>query len=208
MYLEKPIAKYLEDAASNMPAPGGGSVSALAAALGASMSCMVANFTIGKEKFKAVEPQAKQLLEQSAVIMKACSRLIDEDVEAYNNYTKASTLPKDTDEQKAARAAAMQQALKKAMEVPLNLFRNCAAQMQIADKLVDIGNPYLITDVGVSVLLAEAAMQGALLNVEVNLKYLKDENLVKKTRAEISDLLARTDGIRPRVMEKVFSAVR
>ena len=207
MYLEKPITTYLEDAASNKPAPGGGSVAALAGALGASMSAMAANFTVGKEKYKDVEPQVRELLDESMKIMNACSKIVEDDVTAYNNYTSASKMPKETDEQKAARTAAMQEALKGAMAVPMELVRNCAAQVGVADKLVDIANPYLISDVGVSVLLADAAMQGARLNVEINLKYLKDKDLVEKTRKELDETLASCEGIRARVFGKVIKAI-
>ncbi|RKY25787.1 MAG: hypothetical protein DRP79_06120 [Planctomycetota bacterium] len=208
MYLDRPIADYLDDCAARKAAPGGGSVSALAGALAAAMSCMVANFTVGGEKHKEVEPQAREALERSAEIMNACAKIIDEDVEAYNGYTRASQMPKETDAQRSARKEAMQNALKRAMEVPMGLFRLCREQMSIAEKMANIGNLNLVSDAGVSMLLAEAAMHGARLNVEINCKYLKDEELVAGTRAEIEKVTKECAGIRDRVMKIVNSMVK
>ena len=207
MYLEKSIANYLQDCKAEIPAPGGGSVAALAGALGASMAAMAANFTKGREKFGAVEGKVVALLAESEKIMDACAKIVDEDIEAYNGFGKASKLPKDTDEQKAERTKAMQAALQYAMEVPFKMVKLCAAQLAVADKLVDIVNPNLVSDVGVSAIMAEAGLHGARLNVAINLAYLKDAELVARTRAELAEILEATAGIRERVLEKVLAKI-
>ncbi len=207
MYLEKSIAHYLKDCKAEIPTPGGGSVAALAGALGASMAAMAANFTKGREKFQAVEGEAVRLLAESEKIMDACAAIIDEDIEAYNGFSEASKMPKDSDEQKAERTKAMQAALRRAMEVPMKMVRLCAAQLAVANKLVDIANPNLVSDVGVSAIMAEAGLQGARLNVVINLAYLKDAELVAQTRAELAKILDETAGIRKRVLEKVLQKI-
>ena len=168
---------------------------------------MAANFTTGREKFQAVEGEAVRLLAESEKIMDACAAIIDEDIEAYNGFGEASKMPKDTDEQKAERTKAMQAALRRAMEVPMKMVRLCAAQLAVADKLVDIANPNLVSDVGVSAIMAEAGLQGARLNVVINLAYLKDAELVAQTRAELAGILDETAGIRERVLEKVLQKI-
>ncbi len=207
MYLEQSIAHYLKECKAEIPAPGGGSVAALAGALGASMGAMAANFTTGREKFQAVENEAAKLLAESEKIMDACAGIIDEDIEAYNGFGAASKMPKDTDEQKSERTKTMQAALKRAMEVPMKMVRLCAAQLAVTDKLVDIANPNLVSDVGVSALMAEAGMQGARLNVVINLAYLKDAELVAQTRAKLARILDQAVGIRERVLEKVLAKI-
>ncbi len=207
MYIEKTIEKYLQDCKAEIAAPGGGSASALAGALGSSMAAMAAVFTTGREKFKGVQAEAKTLHDESSAIMNACAKIIDEDIEAYNGFGKASKMPRDTEEQKTARTDTMQKALTHAMEVPMELVRLCHRQLALAERLVDIANPNLISDVGVSALLAEAGMQGARLNVTINLAWLKDKELVEKTRAELDDILAKSNGVRERVLAKALEKI-
>jgi formiminotetrahydrofolate cyclodeaminase len=193
-YATGKIQDYLADAASNKPAPGGGSVSALAAALASSMSEMAANFTVGKKKFAGVDSEVRQHLAQLEKCRARLMQLLDADVEAYGGVGAAYSMPKDTDAQKAAREEAIQKALTSAMGVPLDIMRQCRLISESAAKLVEIANPNLITDVGVSAILSEAACAGARLNVEVNLKYISDQTLVASTRPlldEMSQVTAR-----------------
>jgi len=188
VYCDGSIARYLEDAAAGIPAPGGGSVSAFAAALASTMGSMAANFTVGKKKFREVEPQVKEILARLAALRERLLALTDEDVEAYGVVSAAYGMPKDTPEEKAARSAKVQEALVVAMDVPLKTVRACGQVIGELARLVDIANPNLISDVGVSAILAEAAMRGARMNVDINLAYLKDGQLVSRTRAEVEAL--------------------
>ncbi|MCK4284069.1 MAG: cyclodeaminase/cyclohydrolase family protein [Candidatus Brocadiae bacterium] len=203
MYREGKLESYVEDAASNKPAPGGGSVSGLVGALAAAMSEMSANFTVGKKKFAAVQDAVRQMLQELAACRDALLALMDRDVEAYGAVNQAYSMPKDTGPQKAARKGAMDSALRGAMEAPLQVMRQCAGVSAIADRLVDIGNPNLITDVGVSAILAEAACASARLNVEINLKFLRAPELTEKTTAEMNGLSQQVQECRIRVAEKV-----
>ena len=203
MYLDGPIREYLDDSASGKSAPGGGSVSALAGALGASMASMACNFTVGKKKFADVEDRVKEILALCEKNRGKLLELMDADVSEYSKVTAAYGMPKETDEEKAARKAAIQEALKAAMAVPLEAFRACNEVIQSLKNLVDIANPNLISDVGVAAMLCTAGLDGAKLNVEINLAFLKDEELVARVREEIDSTTFLAKQVQAEVVEKV-----
>lgn len=202
-YKSSNISEYLSDAAAGQPTPGGGSVSALVGALAASMSEMAGNFTVGKEKYADVEAEVNRLLSDLKRRRQKLLTLVDADVEAYGEVDKAYGMPKETEEQKADRATALQVALGEAMKVPLNVMRQCTEVGKISVRLAEIANPNLITDVGVSAILAEAACAAARLNVEVNLKYLKASQLIEETREEIEELTEGSSAARSKVASMV-----
>ena len=202
-YISSDMREYLTDAAAGESTPGGGSVSALVGALAASMSEMAGNFTVGKEKYADVESEVARLVSDLKRRRQKLLTLVDADVEAYGEVDKAYGMPKDTEEQKADRTTALQVALGEAMKVPLNVMRQCAEVGSISVRLAEIANPNLITDVGVSAILAEAACAAARLNVEINLKYLKSSETVEGTRQEIEKLSEETSDARSRVSEIV-----
>ena len=203
MYRQGGIEEYVSDAAANKPAPGGGSISALAGALAAAMSEMSANFTTGKKKYADVEDRIQELLVGLAGCRDALLDLVDKDVQAYGGVDVAYGMPRETDEEKAARKAAIGAALRGAMQAPLAVMRECGKVAGMAGRLVDIGNRNLITDVGVSAILAEAACAAARLNVEVNLKFIKDEQLTAETAAEMDALTGAATAARDAVSAKV-----
>jgi formiminotetrahydrofolate cyclodeaminase len=208
VYREAAIATYLEDAASKKPAPGGGSVSALTGALAAAMAEMAANFTAGREKYAAVEEQVRATLAELAQCRAELLELMDADVAAYTAVSAAYSMPADSDEQKQARRGAVDRALRGAMQVPLRIMRLCAQVSAAADLIARIGNPNLITDAGVSAILAEAACAAARLNVEVNLKFLEDDSLSRETNAEMDGLTAQTQAARQSVARAVAGHLR
>lgn len=185
MYAYRTVRTYIEAASAGNPTPGGGSVAALAGALAASMACMAANFTVGREKFKAVEPQVREQLNTCLAARDELLRLMDKDVEAYGAVSAAYGLPRETAAEKSARKAAIQQALLKAMTPPLETFRVCLLALRATAKLADLSNPNLISDVGVAAILAEAALRAAKLNIEINLRLIKNAEIVSRTRKEI-----------------------
>jgi len=202
-YAQGKIPDYLADAASNKPAPGGGSISAMTAALASSMGEMAANFTVGKKKYAGVEGQVKECLARLEACRARLMELVDADVEAYSGVGAAYGMPKDTDEQKAARAAAIEEALGNAMQVPLDIMRQCRTVAECAATLVGIANPNLMTDVGVSAILAEAACAAAKLNVDVNLKFIKNESLLAEVRPLLDELVDVTVRCRKEVSQAV-----
>lgn len=199
MYRDASLETYLTDAAAKKPAPGGGSVSALAGALAASMSEMVANFTAGKKKYQEVESEVQDLLDELADVREELTELVERDVEAYGAVNEAYSMPKETDQEKEARAEAIDEALRGAMAVPLRIMRRCADVAVAAERIAEIGNPNLVTDAGVSAILAEAACASAALNVRINLKYLEDDELDAETRAEMDRLTRQVEEARDEV---------
>ena len=202
-YLERPLRTYLEDAASGRPTPGGGSVSALAGALGVTMAEMAANFTLGREQFRDVAPEVMEL---ASVLTGARSELLDlmeKDIAAYGQVASAYGRPRATEEEKAARARAVQEALVVALEAPLAAMRVVAGALAATRRLVEAANPNLLSDVGVAAELLWGALRGARLNVDVNLAHLRDEGLVRRFRTEADALEAEARTARAETVEIV-----
>ena len=153
--------EFLTALASSAPAPGGGGGAAMAGALAAALSSMVANLTLGKEKFAPVEPEIKELLAAAEEIRQNLLRLVEEDATVFNSFMSCYKLPKATEAEKAARTAAIRNAAKRAAEVPLAIARASYRVLQLAQRLVGIGNPGVITDGACSALLARAALRCA-----------------------------------------------
>jgi len=183
------LKMFLDELASSSPAPGGGSVAALSGALGAALSSMVCNLTIGKKGYENVQDEILEILHKSEDLRKHLTDLIDKDTEAFNEVMVAMKLPKETEEQKTHRHQAMQIAFTHAAEVPLETARTCVQVMDIAHVVAEKGNKNSISDAAVSVLMAQAGVQGAMLNVRINLSSIKDKEYVQKVSTEIQDLL-------------------
>ncbi len=200
IYRDEPLRIYLDDAASGKPAPGGGSVSACAGALGAGLVSMVCNLTIGKEKFAGVEAALTDVVARSEALRARLEELLQEDTTAYNAVLVGYRLPKDSSEQQAARTAHIQAALKVAANVPLEIARVALDVCRLAKTAADLGNPAAVTDAAIGAILGEGAAQGAALNVLINLGTIKDEAYVAACRAELEGLLAEAVGLRAEVM--------
>jgi formiminotetrahydrofolate cyclodeaminase len=200
MYFEGKFKEYLDDLSAKKPAPGGGSAAAAVGAIGAGLLSMVANFTIGKEKYKDVEPQIQQLLARAEDLRADLQKLIDEDITAYQTVSAAYKMPKESQQEKAARSEAIQEALKNAMAVPLAICRNLFDAAQLCEPLLQKGNVNLISDVGVAAELIASGFASALLNVEINLSSIKDEDLVAEIRAELSPKEEQIKTIKKRIL--------
>ena len=180
---------FLTALASSAPAPGGGGGAAMAGALAAALASMVCNLTIGKEKFAQQEPEVKCLLDEAEEVRQALLNLVEDDAAVFNSFMACYKLPKATDAEKAARTAAIRSAVKQAAEVPLAIARASYGVLQLAQRLVTIGNPGVITDAACSALLARAALRCAEYNVRINLGLTKDEEYNNKVAAELNNLL-------------------
>ena len=207
MYIDEPLKKYLDEAASGASTPGGGSVAALAGALGAALTSMVCNFTVGKKKYADVEAEVSQILSEAEELRAKLQDLMVEDTQAYGQVSAAYGMPRETAEEKAARSEAIQKALKVAMQAPLEAAVCCHRVLKLNEPLVEKGNQNLISDVGVAVLLAESAMRSAILNVEINLSYIKDEKLCQETREKLRPMMAEAVELRAEVYKKVNEAI-
>ena len=161
----------------------------MAGALAAALASMVCNLTIGKEKFAQQEPEVKCLLDEAEEVRQALLALVEDDAAVFNSFMACYKLPKATDAEKAARTAAIRAAAKQAAEVPLAIARASYRVLQLAQRLVTIGNPGVITDAACSALLARAALRCADYNVRINLGLTKDEEYNNKVAAELNNLL-------------------
>ena len=176
MYIDSPIAKYLDDLSAKLPAPGGGSVAALTGALGVSLILMVLNYTIGKEKYKEFEEKLNQALESAKELKKKLSLLIDRDVEAYKRLSATFKSQDGTIKEKA---------LRDAVGVPIEIC-NCSFEaIKLCQEIMDKTNKNLITDIGVAAELFESAFNSAVFNVDINLKSIKDKEFVANVRKAI-----------------------
>ena len=207
MYLDQPLRSFLEDTASKTPTPGGGSVAALVGSLGAALLCMVGNFTLGKPKFEKVERDIREILKEADKLKEELSGLIQKDIEVYARFSQTSRMPRDTSELKEKRRRALQIALKNATQVPLTTAKLALRLLELAQLLLSKGNPNLITDVGVGALLADAALQSAALNVQINLGYIKDEEFRKRTSSVLSSMLSQGQEIKDKVVKGVRDAL-
>jgi len=189
MLIEKTVTKFLDELASNSPAPGGGSVAALAGSLGAALTSMVCNLTIGKKKYADVENEMKQVVAQSEELRKIFTRLIDQDTDAFNKVMEAFGLPKETDTQKALRTAAIQAATKEATLIPLSVMKHVVDALALAKVVAGKGNVNSVSDAGVSVLILHAAAESAALNVKINLAGITDQEFVGWHAEEVTSIL-------------------
>ena len=181
--------EFLTALASSAPAPGGGGGAAMAGALAAALASMVANLTIGKEKFAQQEPEVKALLEEAEQVRQRLLGLVEDDAAVFNSFMGCYKLPKATEEEKAARAAAIRSSAKQAAEVPLAIARASYKVLTLAERLVRFGNPGVITDGACSALLARAALRCAEYNVRINLGLTKDEAYNQSVQEELNNLL-------------------
>jgi formiminotetrahydrofolate cyclodeaminase len=188
MPTKKTLEAFLDDLASSSPAPGGGSVAALAGALGAALTAMVCNLTIGKKKYAAVEEEMRKILLQAEEMRGLFTALIDKDTQAFNKVMEAFTLPKETEPQKALRNAAIREATKEATNVPLEVMKHCIDALALAQQVAASGNVNSVSDAGVSAYMLHAAVEGAALNVRINLNNLNDSEFVGWKTDEMESL--------------------
>jgi formiminotetrahydrofolate cyclodeaminase len=197
------LNEFIEKAASNSPTPGGGNVSAVIATLAASMVSMVANLTIGKKGYEEVQDKAKKAADDLKNIIEDLKTLTEKDMAVFSKFMEALRMPKDTDEQKAKRTEAMQQAAKTATEVPMEICRKCLEILKISVPIASYGNKGAISDAGVGAYVAEAALRAAMLSVDINLPGIKDAAFVEKYKAERRQLFADADEMKLIAVAKV-----
>lgn len=185
MYKNESLKKYLDDLSAKLPAPGGGSAAALNAALGAALIGMVANFTIGKPKYAKYEAELKSILYKSEKLRNQFLELVDLDVAAFKS-----------------------QNLRDCLDVPFMVARLCFEGIKLCPPLLPKGNSNLISDVGVAAVFLESAFASAVLNVEINLKFIKDDKLSRKVRKELALKFKTVKKIRQETEDKVGKIIR
>jgi len=205
MLIDKKVSNFLDELASNLPTPGGGSVAALAGALGAALISMVGNLTIGKKKYEDVEEDIKKIIGSSEKLRYELSQLIEEDVKVFNNFMATYKMPRETEDEKKMRTEKIQEALIEAARVPLKTAYKCLEIMILSQEAAEKGNINVISDAGVAVLMAEAALESAILNVKINLRMIKDEKIRTELSSSIKEILLKENGQKEKVLEIVES---
>ena len=187
---------------SDAPAPGGGSAAALAGSLGAALSAMVSALTLGRKKYEEYQELAQAGFDKASALKEAFLEAMERDTAVFNDFSAAMGMPKETPEEKAARSAAMQQALALCIESPLRMMELSFDAMKLTNELLGKTNANALSDLGVAALMLGAAVQGAWLNVLINLGSLKDEAAAAyRTKGE--ELLNDTLNLSRDVYEKV-----
>ncbi|WP_337470089.1 cyclodeaminase/cyclohydrolase family protein [Acidaminococcus fermentans] len=191
------VEGFINETASSSPAPGGGSIAALNASSSAALIAMVANLTLGKEKYAAVEGDMKEVAAKAAALKDDFLALIDEDSNAFNKIMAAFKMPKDTDEAKKARSAAIQDATKGAALVPFKVGQKANELFALAETVITKGNQNAITDGAV------AAVRGAFLNVKINLGSIKDTLFVEDLKKRMAEIEKEVDAREKALLDQV-----
>lgn len=188
---------------SDAPAPGGGSAAALAGSLGAALSAMVSALTLGRKKYADYQETAQMGFDRATALKVAFLDAMEHDTEVFNGFSAAMAMPKETPEEKALRSAAMQSALKLCIESPLRMMEISYEAMKLTQELLGKTNVNALSDLGVAALMIGTAVQGAWLNVLINLGSLKDEAAAAAYRTKGEELLNDTLTLSRIVYEKV-----
>lgn len=207
MLTDRTVSQFLDELASNSPAPGGGSVAALAGAVGAALSSMVCNLTVGKKKYADVQTEMTAVLQETEKLRKELTLLIDKDTEAFNAVMAAFGLPKGTEQEQKARAAAVLEATKSATMIPLQVMTVCQQALLHTLIVAQKGNKNSASDAGVAALMLQAGCSGAALNVRINLNGLSDTEFVQKTTQRCREILREVDDLAGKVAEAVDSSI-
>jgi formiminotetrahydrofolate cyclodeaminase len=204
MIKDQPVQVFLDELASKASTPGGGSAAAIMGAMGAALASMVCNLTIGKKGYEGVDAEMRALLEQSETLRAALTDMVRADVEVFDQVMGAYGMAKDTEAQKAVRSVAIQDALKAATDVPLACARTCAEVIDLCKPVAEKGNKNVISDAGVAVLAAQAALRSAALNVYINAPNIKDRAFADSRMAELESILKGRDAL----TEEIYGIVK
>ena len=205
--IDMSVADFTNEVDSNSPAPGGGSVSALASDIGVSLARMMAHLSFEKKKFEQLDEKTKEefkaRFDKLGEIRKELSTLVDKDTESFNEFMKVVKMPKETEEQSQLRAKAIQEATIFSIEVPYKTASLSLEALRLLDFLIKNGNQNAITDIGVGTLMLSAGMEGAILNVKVNLGQIKDKQIYDKYRDGCKEILSEGNEIKDNIISNI-----
>ncbi|HHY55722.1 MAG TPA: cyclodeaminase/cyclohydrolase family protein [Chloroflexi bacterium] len=185
--------EFVDALAAGQPTPGGGGAAALTGSQAAALVSMVIHFTVGKKKYAEVEAEMQGYLARSEMLRRELLAAVDADAAAFDAVAATYALPKESDDEKAARTAAMQTALKHAAAVPFEVAEKCLEIMQLAAPVGAKGNTNVVSDAATALYLAFAALKSAIVNVNVNLKFIKDDAFVAEWTAKVAAFLVEAD---------------
>ena len=205
--IDMSVADFTNEVDSNSPAPGGGSVSALASDIGVSLARMMVHLSFEKKKFEQLDEKTKEefkaRFDKLGEIRKELSTLVDKDTESFNEFMKVVKMPKETEEQNQLRAKAIQEATIFSIEVPYKTASLSLEALRLLDFLIKNGNQNAITDIGVGTLMLSAGMEGAILNVKVNLGQIKDKQIYDKYRDGCKEILSEGNEIKDNIISNI-----
>ncbi|MCI9258657.1 MULTISPECIES: cyclodeaminase/cyclohydrolase family protein [Romboutsia] len=204
---EKTCIEFVNVLASKSAVPGGGGAAALVGAIGMALGSMVCNLTIGKKKYAEYEESVNEILVKAREIEKKLLSMIDKDAKNFLPLSKAYGLPNSTEEEKKIKEDIMENALKVACEVPIDIVRVCFDAIKLHEDLVDKGSKLAISDVGVGVQCLRAAILSGQLNVVININSIKDMEYVEAIRKEVNSLVEEGVKICDEVYAKVEKAL-
>ena len=202
------IQEFLDVLSSKEPVPGGGGASALAGALGNALGQMVANLTIGKKKYALVEDEIKELAERMKGIQGQFSALADQDAKVFAPLAKCYSLPSGTEEEKAYKAEVMEARLLDASLVPMEIMEKAWEMLEIMDILADKGSRMAVSDVGVGVQFIRTALLGAVMNVYINTKSMKNREKAEEMNEKAERLIKEGTEEADRIYQKVLEQLR
>lgn len=208
MMLEQKTTDFLEVLSSAAPVPGGGGASAAVGAFASALGMMVANLTIGKKKYADVEAEIIERKERLLVLQKKLIELTDKDAEAFEPLSKAYGLPKETKEQIEEKERVMEKALYEASIVPLEIMRTVSEVMDELKALGEKGSRIAISDVGVAVLFARAALEGASLNIYINTRLMKDREQAERLNRESDHMITEVRKLQEEIYAGVLEKIR
>ena len=182
MLLEQKTTDFLEQLSSSAPIPGGGGASAAVGAFASALGLMVTNLTVGKKKYADVEEEILEIREKLEQKKLDLIRMVDEDAEAFEPLAKAYRMPKETEEEQAEKEKVMEAALKNAAEAPLHIMETIVDTMEMIRVLGKKGSRLAVSDAGVAILFAQAALEGASLNIFINTKMMKDQEEAERLK--------------------------
>ena len=202
------IQEFLDVLSSKEPVPGGGGASALAGALGNALGQMVANLTIGKKKYAQVEDEIKELAERMKGIQGQFTALADQDAKVFAPLAKCYSLPSGTEEEKAYKAEVMEARLLDASLVPMEIMEKASEMLEIMDILADKGSRMAVSDVGVGVQFIRTALLGAVMNVYINTKSMKNREKAEEMNEKAERLIKEGTEAADRIYQKVLEQLR
>lgn len=202
--LEKPATQFLSELSSNAPVPGGGGASAAVGAFAAALGMMVTNLTIGKKKYADYEEEVKAVRDRLEGLRDQLIDLVDGDAVAFEPLSKAYSIPKGDPE----RDTIMENALYEASVVPMSIMETVLAAAKELEVLVEKGSKLAVSDVGVGILFAQAAIEGASLNVYINTKSMKDRERAAALDAKADAIIAEGAALKARIYSGVLAAIK
>lgn len=208
MMLEMKTTEFIEALSSSTPVPGGGGACAAVGAFASALGMMVANLTVGKKKYADVEEEVREASGELQALKEELKALTDLDAKAFEPLSKAYGLPRDTKEQKKEKDKVMEEALYAASVVPVDIMKTILKAMELLRTLGEKGSRIAISDVGVGILFAQAALEGASLNVYINTKLMKNRQRAEHLNTSADDMIARGQALKEAVYAGVLAKLK